>query len=440
MKSTKKLLVPLFWLTLFCGVFLSFTWLALAGTYRNSAHGNNINRATIDSKYSAYGVGNCGHCHEQHASLQGSEPVPVDGSPSQVLAFNPPGTLCLYCHDGVRVPRDIKTQFTKTYRHPAGDISYAGRHTLSGLETGKNGAPFRDSSRHAECNDCHDPHTAQLGHQIFDTLAPQNNNLVSKVLLNVWGVEPTSYPANWGVPTSFTEQKPATKEYQICFKCHSYYALQAGTGVSTITGPSGGLITDQAREVNPNNLSYHPVVAGTGNYPLLTSRLGPPWNTTSGVGVQTMYCSDCHGDDDTSQPLGPHGSNNKFMLKSGTWPAKANGTLWKLSDRTNTALFCKMCHPLGGANVGGSWGGRSWGTSTGADNAVHANNRHQGYTCVACHSAVPHGGQRYRLIAYASDPAPYDYNNNTARMTSFTFRSSGSYGMNDCSANSCGPH
>ncbi len=438
MKTTKKYIVSFFWITTFCGFLFSFAWLALAGPYRNSAHGNSVNRSSIDPKYSTYGVGNCGHCHEQHASLQGGEPLPVDGSASSALAFNPPGKLCLNCHDGIRVPRDIKTQFTKLYRHPAGDIAYEGRHTLSGLEIGKAGAPFRDSSRHAECNDCHDPHTAQLGHQIFDTLAPQNNNLVSKVLLNVWGVEPTGYPANWTVPTSFTEQKPATKEYQICFKCHSYYALQAGSGISTLIGPSGGVITDQAREVNPNNLSYHPVVAGTGNYPLLTNKLGPPWNVN--VGTQTMYCSDCHGDDDVTMPMGPHGSNNKFLLKKGTWPAKADGTLWKLSDRTNTALFCKMCHPLGGTNTGGTWGSRTWGSSTGADNAVHSQWNHQGYTCVTCHSAVPHGASRNRLIALASDPAPYDYNNNSAQVTSFTFSPSGNYSASNCSASCSGRH
>ncbi|MDH4332527.1 MAG: hypothetical protein OEV89_08100 [Desulfobulbaceae bacterium] len=438
MKIRKIFFVPLFWLTLCCGFLLSFAWLALAGTYRDSAHGNSISRATIDPKYSSYGIGNCGHCHEQHASLQGSEPITVDGSPSQALAFNPAGKLCLTCHDGSPVPRDIKAQFAKTYRHPAGDISYAGRHTMTVLETGQNGVPFRDSSRHAECNDCHDPHTAQLGHQIFDTANPQNNNFVSKVLLNVWGVEPTSFSGNWTVPTSFTEQKPATKEYQICFKCHSYYALQASSGISTLTGPSGGVITDQAREVNPNNLSYHPVVAGTGNYPLITSRLGPPWNVN--VGTQTMYCSDCHGDNDTSQPMGPHGSNNKFLLKSGTWPAKADGTLWKLSDRSNTALFCKMCHPLGGTNVGGTWGSRTWGSSSGADNSVHAKSQHQNYYCVNCHSAVPHGASRYRLIAFSSDPAPYDYNNNTAKMTSFNFSSSGSYSAGSCNASCGGPH
>lgn len=437
MKSAKKNLVPLFLFTLFFGFLFSFAWRVLAGTYADSAHGRSVNRSSIDSKYSSYGVGNCGHCHEQHASLQGGEPLPVGGSASSTLVFTSQGNLCITCHDGNPVSRDIKTQFEKPYRHPAGNISYADRHTLSGLEIGKGGAPFRNSSRHAECPDCHDPHAAQLGHQIFDSANPQNNNLVSKVLLNAWGVEP-SFSGSWTVPTSFTEQKPAQKEYQICFKCHSYYALQDADGITALTGPSGGVITDQAREFNPNNLSYHPVTAGTGNNPLLAARLGPPWNVS--VGVQTMYCSDCHGDNDTSQPLGAHGSNNKFLLKSGTWPAKTDGTLWKLSDRTNTALFCKMCHPLGGTNVGGTWGGRTWGTSSGADNAVHAKSQHQNYTCVTCHSAVPHGQNRNRLIAYSTDPAPYDYNNNTAKITSFTFSPSGSYSSSACSA-SCGwPH
>jgi hypothetical protein len=48
----------------------------------------------------------------------------------------------------------------------------------------------------------------------------------------------------------------------------------------------------------------------------------------------TITCSDCHGADDSNDPKGPHGSNNKWILKS-------NETTWLASTPTN---FCYNCH------------------------------------------------------------------------------------------------
>ena len=88
-----------------------------SGAYLNSAHGNKVygvNRiATANFGYSR---GNCAHCHEQHASINGSEPNPVSGSPSSYLLFadnftNQSDNFCFYCHKG---SGSIQTSFLRT--------------------------------------------------------------------------------------------------------------------------------------------------------------------------------------------------------------------------------------------------------------------------------------------------------------------------------------
>jgi len=193
-QSTRSKACRLLGLSSLVGVFCLFLLPAAkvqAGAYSSSAHGNSstgVNRSTIDSKYDAFATGNCAHCHEQHASLEGSEPAPTSPpGPNAAMVFSPEEKLCFTCHNGSAAggsSRDILSQFNETYRHPVS--LYSGRHTLSKLESGQNGAPFRGSLRHVECTDCHNPHVAQPGTQSFDTNNPQNNNLVSNVLKGVW--------------------------------------------------------------------------------------------------------------------------------------------------------------------------------------------------------------------------------------------------------------
>lgn len=81
--------------------------------YTDSAHGNStygVNRTSLNSPINfGYSTGNCAHCHEQHASIGGSEPNPI-GGPSKfcLLADNFSGVtskpysqsdnVCFYCH------------------------------------------------------------------------------------------------------------------------------------------------------------------------------------------------------------------------------------------------------------------------------------------------------------------------------------------------------
>ncbi|NOZ83651.1 MAG: cytochrome C [Epsilonproteobacteria bacterium] len=288
---------------------------------------------------------------------------------------------------------------------------------------------WSSNSEHATCVDCHNPHKARAGTHSLPSNSngwyPQSpnasTNSVSNVLKGVTGVEPSWPSSIWTQPTTFTTLESASKEYQICFKCHSEFALGAAVGgVTNYTlSAEGTKITDQAWEFNPNNKSAHPVVVTlnnqTGSYTpkaLASSEMKAPWTN---VGNQTMYCSDCHGADDEAggDPRGPHGSNYKYMLKGPGkyWPTNPNGYLWKLNstDASDSNLFCNNCHEI--YNNG-------WANNAHADMA-NRGGMGGGLYCVSCHVAVPHGSKRSRLIGYASDPAPYNYNGNSLRLQGF---------------------
>lgn len=386
--------------------------------YSGSAVGTTFGSSTISSLV-------CMNCHRTHKGagvpylLRQAEETTCFQGASGV-------TTETACHgsSATATTNRIQTVIIRAYKHPTTTTS--GVHTNLDVlypTAALKGLQWSDS-RHAECVDCHNPHRAnntpaRVGTASwYPTTVDSTSNQTAKsgALLNVTGVQPT-WPAIWTVPTTFTTQESSTYEYQICFKCHSYWALRDGDGITIYTTASLATVTDQAMEFNPNNKSAHPVVVGlssqtgsTAPKPLVALQMSAPWATN--LGTQTMYCSDCHGADNeaSGDPKGPHGANVKYMLKGTNkqWPANAAGALFTLRNyKTNASpdkVMCLNCH-----------------ADTIASNNVHSNSHHIATTvyCVSCHVAVPHGSKRSRLIAYNTDLAPYDYNNNTAILGGF---------------------
>jgi predicted CXXCH cytochrome family protein len=339
------------------------------------------------------GEQSCRNCHRSHNG---------EGVPYLLTGVEENTCYASGCHGSVNKglnTKDIQSEMAKLYGHPT--------HTVTGKHKNPDIAASLDmSNRHAECQDCHNSHQARKG------LHTTGSNAVSGLLEGSRGVMPGS-AAIWTQPASFTEMKPVTQEHQICFTCHSSYAFGlVPDGVTTIIGPSGGTITDQAMEFNPLNRSAHPVQVASNDQtgsplprPLESSQLSMAWSAT---GTQTMYCSDCHGNDQqvsATTPQGPHGSDNRFMLTGSAkyWPSNAVGEPWSLNDVRNNLnnwqsdLFCVNCHPmLSGA---------------GFANNVHDGANHQAadVRCITCHVVVPHGAKRSRLIGYSTDVAPYNF-------------------------------
>ncbi|HUV50333.1 MAG TPA: cytochrome c3 family protein [Anaerolineae bacterium] len=332
-------------------------------------------------------AGNCLNCHNPHGYDDGSL------IPSQL--FKREEDLCEACHDGspALATKDIQAQINKASAHPTDD--YSGRHSESEDMTPANFAyDAVTDKRHAECVDCHNPHVAKTGTHAIGT------NAVSNVLLGVSGVSVTNSTA-WIAPSYSTidNETGITKEYELCFKCHSTWTTQ----------PTGQ--TNIALQFNYKNASYHPVEAdltGDGSTALTDAQMGTDWKNE---GLQTMYCSDCHGDDASLPPAGPHGSASPTILK-GRWPKNSSGVLWTLGDAQqgynnfSTDCLCTKCHPV---------------YDTGWKNNAHSGNGNHNttYTCVQCHVGLPHGSAHQRLIAYVADPPPYDYNDDSATLTQF---------------------
>ena len=289
-----------------------------------------------------------------------------------------------------------------------------------------------------------------------------HNNVISGVLRGAWGVEPTYGSASFhALPTGYTikrgdpgsstatdaGQSYVTREYQICLKCHSDFAyFDDNTYPSGNTRPLLGApgtaananghtnftrYTNQAKEFqapaahavavggaslgnaagtgtaasnNNNHRSWHPVMAPTGR----TGRSGSwiaPWNNsgTGGqagrLGVQTMYCTDCHGSNtatataipDTDKPWGPHGSANNFLLK-GPWDTG--------SGEGNANTLCFKCHSQSAYSGGG---GTGWSTDRGDGHSVHSDKIDNPLRCNWCHVAVPHGWKNRNLLVNLLD-------------------------------------
>ncbi len=345
------------------------------------------------------------------------------------------------CHgNNANNAKIIEAVLLRTYKHPV--MTKTGVHTnldfLYGTGNppqppGSKGITFSNNPgtdyRHAECPDCHNPHKAAKGNHATpaSNVDPVNagwyplnpSNLVSNALLGVSGVEPLWTGAGTQ-PTNYNILAEATAEYQICFKCHSYWALglaqqwvSAYTFSDGRTTPAGTPfpLTDVAAEFNPNNASGHPVVVSANSRPgsyapkaLPPQAMREPWK--SFVGNVTMYCSDCHGADNEAganpDPRGPHGSNIQFMLKGPGkyWPLDRQGnffTPWGISMGLQNVndLFCNNCHDI------------PW-----IMNNVRPHNIVKVMMqapCVDCHVAVPHGSPVSRLIGYCYFPEPYNY-------------------------------
>lgn len=401
-----------------------------------SIHGTATNVYTDTSVATAYETNSvtslgCINCHRPH---DGEGKPYLLRKAEENTCFQGAGsgdTTTVPCH-GRGGAKDIQTSMGKQFGHPTTDPSTQGRHTnldfIFGTTVPGDGAGgiTWSANKHAECVDCHSPHQAKAGNHIdppdpVNTMFPMvPTNLISKSgpLTGVSGVEPIWPMAGWRKMNGYTTLESATKEYQLCMKCHSSWALDnLANPISNhvIGGRTEDKATDQAWEFNPMNKSAHPVVMShnqmklyggntlrepsvEGRYAdnLQATNLKSPWNLNPGN--NTMYCSDCHGaDEQTGDPRGPHGSNYKYMLKGrgNYWPYRPNGSLWTIGDTVNDQpdLFCQNCHHTENVDV----------------HKLKAARGLSGYACVKCHVGVPHGSPVSRLMAYNTMPHPYNF-------------------------------
>jgi predicted CXXCH cytochrome family protein len=411
----------------------------------NSVNPNPWHLSSIDATLDTVRENGCENCHKPHSG--GGRVITKDGEEQ----------VCFNCHNGnVNDPLDptptwdIEASYAKSYVHPTETVSGAHkpkRVIAEGYKVREEPADL--NVRHAECEDCHNPHAAWAGVTGEEPVSPDpedaagdtTTNTASNALRGVWGVEPSSWPGNWVDVTNYSAVDNVVFQYQLCLKCHSYYAFEFDPPESPYD-PTYEL-TDQAKEFNPNNASYHPVASSAASKNDFSMTVGASTydyssSLLNGLTINsTIGCTDCHSDPDSLPAIdtagkGPHGSEYWPILNAPWDKTTGQASSW------GAGHLCFRCHDedvytyqtgsTGGTSAQktgfsslNDLGPNGCGESTNQRRNLHAfHSCKKDPPCNACHSTVPHGMERRALLIYAKDPVsdvgadPEPYNAQTA--------------------------
>ena len=301
-------------------------------TYTESAHGNStvgVNRSGL----SGYSVGNCVHCHGQHASIGGCPDTPNDFA---LFAPNNPDSqddnFCFQCHKGTGSVQDGGIT-NKDYSHTFGGAAdppdftniydafnptgtYASSHNLKDIQDLHTGLYGFTSDNNA-CVACHNPHTAQRNYEVTASGRGGVKTAIRDVTVgyrdrptNLWGDENglselTSDPGGYQAPYRVGKitYEPAGQVdptngsnlpgyAYFCTRCHQYATIESterGT-LQSINWTSGG----DAHGLHANL------------YDDLRGRTKSPY-TADETTNYVLSCTDCHE---------PHGSTNEWLLRT----------------------------------------------------------------------------------------------------------------------------
>lgn len=328
-----------------------------------------------------------------------------------------PTYACIDCHDSSGA-KDISAPLARTYAHPVASEETHDSSTESSSAWGD--GTFFDANRHVTCLDCHDQDYGA-------TLSTATSGVIEEgsVLYGVGGVQMTSYPGKWlsTGAANFAYTDLAGFEYEICFKCHSSWAW--GSNAPGTPGVPFTTRRDLAFEFNPNNGGSHNVVDSS------SSGLGSfinGWTASSRV-----TCADCHGSSTGTDPAGPHGSDNPYMLK-GAWTT-ATGSPGNISGH-----LCFNCHDPDVYGADATQIDANTGFKNLSSENIHARRTNMREApCAACHGMVVHGWERPSMFVVQSDPLPYREGTYMAT-ASPNLGPSGAYAESDCTGGGGGCH
>jgi len=315
-----------------------------AGLYLNSAHGNStygVDRSA--SGFPAdYPDGHCAHCHEQHASIGGSEPAPT-GGPSKYSLFDDnyvsqTDGICFECHKDVASYQTGGSIVNRSYSYRAGgwtsdtvndilesfSFTYTAgvpsdsSHGLDNIKTFINSKSWGYTTNSNPCNACHNPHAAQgdpanagssaktAGTRGYPVSRPSQHSTDN----NSWGL--------WG-DGSGEKMSDYTTGYQAPYRYNST-TLYEPVGATTPT--DGSNLTDYATfciDCHNNSNVINSTALGRNLYTFNWSNEKHGGGTASDAcadiflpyltgtcGTYTLACTDCHE---------PHGSPNIFLIR-----------------------------------------------------------------------------------------------------------------------------
>jgi predicted CXXCH cytochrome family protein len=336
--------------------------------WTTGSHATATNAVPTTGSFAPYGTvagDACGSCHGAH----NNNSIPRNLKAAEEAA-------CSACHSGTNATPallNVMGEFAKTYSHPTT--------TVSGAHDAKETLPI-NTTRHAECVDCHNSHAAaaQTGTALAPTIqAPMN------------GVS--------GYDTSGS-QMPAAKEYQVCLKCHGDSTNKPATSVYGRTasrypvGPIGTYPAPPPMPADQYNIRLKfmsPISHNVMGYsvPSVTSAHLRPYmlnvdgtnNTSRPLTMTTvLYCTDCHTNDQAraskgTGPNGTHGSSYSHLLQMNLYQEPTGGASGGANVASNYTM-CNKCHIVEG-------------TGSIYQNGLHTNHMDKGSACGSCHD--PHG-------------------------------------------------
>ncbi len=357
----------------------------------------------------------CLACHRTHGGVAGKSLLKGTNPATSTMVDEE--WTCLNCHNGNVAAKDIDSMFIKISKHDVKGVS--GAHIPSRATSGdpvRETAANLDLNRHAECADCHNPHGAAAGNHAMGGI---NGNVIGPNLIGSWGVMPTVWPLSGPAfsyqTVDFASALPGADNLEgyLCLKCHSYYAYSISPPNVPSGNANGSIVreSDITDDFNINNKGFHPVFSQGRNRP--PAQANPNWplnglgltNTFSylefpGLGPRTgffnfqhdstMTCTDCHGPDMTSDPQGPHGSNNKWILRNNeTGVGSVRNFCYNCHRRDvygdegfvgPQANYSRVPHPVDGLGTASPF--YTTGVGTGNDSNYFGN------LCLTCHGGA----------------------------------------------------
>jgi predicted CXXCH cytochrome family protein len=265
-------------------------WISSAHSLSGAAWNNAGADPWPYSDYTTVAENGCISCHKSHSAEKHE----------RLLLYAFEEDNCLACHNGNVAGKNIEGELTKLYTHAV--QNYTAVHD-----------PAEDFSsgsvpKHVECSDCHNSHYANAA---ASPGAPQVSGTIDGVT---------------GINSSGQQITVAVNEYEICYKCH------ADNNVLSVVPIDRQIQQLNTRdEFDSSNPSFHPVETAGVN-PNVPSLLSP--YTTSSI----IFCTDCHNNDSSAGPGGPHGSIYEYLLEEN----------YLTDDNTPESSFnyalCYKCH------------------------------------------------------------------------------------------------
>ncbi|MEW6519036.1 MAG: cytochrome c3 family protein [Thermodesulfobacteriota bacterium] len=355
------------------GILLLAPFLSLpaqAGPYTDSAHGgadSGVRRS--DLALANYAQGNCAHCHEQHASIDGAEPDPSSGdysaSPFALFAdnfdtgattnlYDQGDNFCFFCHTNVASLQsngiDNKDYAATFAGYPTGSplgifeaFNQYSYHNLADIwDFSQDNFTFFTSSSNP-CTGCHNPHLARRN--------KENQKDPSFTAIS----RPTDHGNLWGNDAAERMDAASSNKYLAPYyynSANSYEPDATNLDDGSLTPDYNAFCTDCHNLTNTiysttlgrnlykfswYDLGGDTIAAGDkhgANSATSTSDRINPYGADNGW---ILSCLDCHE---------PHGSPNAFLLRREVNGSAISGNIRSGSTEANSSmkLLCAKCH------------------------------------------------------------------------------------------------